>query len=373
MNHRSTRPNRLRGFTLIELMIVVAILGILAAIAIPMLASQQLRSKATEAKTNLGAIRVVEEANFGETGEYLAADAEPAVIPGATTADFDVAGSDFAALGWSPEAYFSYAVTVAPDASGYTADAAADLDENGVVRSGATEGSGRRELRRRRPRLRPHDALSRGPRLLHREPNRLLGTGPHAPHGVRPGSRMSAETNPSLEPIQDELLGPRLDRLHGLRSAWAVLAPTSLVDDVDEIGATGRALTRHLSTIAESHSDVSPSALAGIDNLLAEFETSIRHVATQLPVAQLRSALPCARDEDRAGLNDLLDVLIARGPADDFGLDERIGAGDYLVTLLGTQGAERGSVRFDPVTLTEPLEPLRRTARGRSAPRRDRG
>lgn len=135
MNHRSTRPNRLRGFTLIELMIVVAILGILAAIAIPMLASQQLRSKATEAKTNLGAIRVVEEANFGETGEYLAADAEPAVIPGSTTADFDVAGSDFAALGWSPEGrvYFSYAVTVAPDASGYTADAAADLDENGVV------------------------------------------------------------------------------------------------------------------------------------------------------------------------------------------------------------------------------------------------
>lgn len=169
---------------------------------------------------------------------------------------------------------------------------------------------------------------------------------------------MSAETNPSLEPIQDELLGPRLDRLRGLRSAWAVLAPTSLVDDVDEVGATGRALTRHLSTIAESHSDVSPSALTGIDNLLAEFETSIRHVATQLPVAQLRSALPCARDEDRAGLLDLLDVLIARGPADDFGLDERIGAVDYLVTLLCTQGAERGSVRFDPVTLTERLSNL---------------
>ena len=80
---------------------------------------------------------------------------------------------------------------------------------------------------------------------------------------------MSAETNPSLEPIRDELLAPRQGRLRGLRSAWSVLAPAGLVDDADEIGATGRALTGHLSTIAESHSDVSPAALAGIDNLLA--------------------------------------------------------------------------------------------------------
>ena len=42
---------------------------------------------------------------------------------------------DFAALGWSPEGrvYFSYAVVVSADSTGYTADAAADLDENGVV------------------------------------------------------------------------------------------------------------------------------------------------------------------------------------------------------------------------------------------------
>ncbi|MBB85035.1 MAG: hypothetical protein CL931_14600 [Deltaproteobacteria bacterium] len=135
MNTRHNRSNRLRAFTLIELMMVVAIIGVLASIAVPMLASQQLRSKTTEAKTNLGAIRVVEEANFGETGEYLAANAEPAIIPGAGAVDFDVAGSDFAALGWSPEGrvFFSYAVAVAADASGYTADAAADLDEDGIV------------------------------------------------------------------------------------------------------------------------------------------------------------------------------------------------------------------------------------------------
>ena len=38
-------------------------------------------------------------------------------------------------LGWSPEGnvYFSYGVAVAPDQTGYTADAAADLDEDGFV------------------------------------------------------------------------------------------------------------------------------------------------------------------------------------------------------------------------------------------------
>ena len=45
-----------KGFTLIELMIVVAIIGILAAIAIPNFLKFQAKSKMSEAKTNLGAI-----------------------------------------------------------------------------------------------------------------------------------------------------------------------------------------------------------------------------------------------------------------------------------------------------------------------------
>lgn len=131
----ATRPRRASGFTLIELMIAVAIIGVLASIAIPLFAAQQMRTKTTEAKTNLSAIRVVQEANFSETGAYLAANAEPAVVPGATPVDFDVAGSDFAQLGWSPEGrvYFSYAATISADASGYTLDAAADLDADGIV------------------------------------------------------------------------------------------------------------------------------------------------------------------------------------------------------------------------------------------------
>ena len=58
------------GFTLIELMIVVAIIGILAAIAIPNFLRYQARSRQSEAKTNLGAIFVAETSFFGEQNQY---------------------------------------------------------------------------------------------------------------------------------------------------------------------------------------------------------------------------------------------------------------------------------------------------------------
>jgi type IV pilus assembly protein PilA len=59
-----------KGFTLIELMIVVAIIGILAAIAIPNFLKFQAKSKQSEAKTNLKAIYTAETSYFGEYSTY---------------------------------------------------------------------------------------------------------------------------------------------------------------------------------------------------------------------------------------------------------------------------------------------------------------
>jgi type IV pilus assembly protein PilA len=59
-----------RGFTLIELMVVVAIIGILASIAIPNFNKFQARSKQSEARANLKAVFTAQRAFFQEKGRY---------------------------------------------------------------------------------------------------------------------------------------------------------------------------------------------------------------------------------------------------------------------------------------------------------------
>ncbi len=61
----------LPAFTLIELMIVLAIIGILAAIALPNFIKFSCRAKQSEAKTLLKAIVVAEQSYRGEFDTYL--------------------------------------------------------------------------------------------------------------------------------------------------------------------------------------------------------------------------------------------------------------------------------------------------------------
>ncbi len=82
------------GFTLIELMIVIAILSIIAAIAIPAYNGYIREARITSARINIEPLRLALEDYWLDNGEFVAG----LWIPGGTQS---LAGNN--SLGWSPD------------------------------------------------------------------------------------------------------------------------------------------------------------------------------------------------------------------------------------------------------------------------------
>ncbi len=108
--------HRKNGFTLTEILIVVAILGILASLAIPRLFPQTERARAAEAISILSAIRQGEEAYRLEKGTYKALTAA------STATDWNQIGMDAPAAAANNGPFFNYTVSV-PSSTTFTATA----------------------------------------------------------------------------------------------------------------------------------------------------------------------------------------------------------------------------------------------------------
>jgi len=130
---KANRTGKRAGFTLVEMMIVVVIIGILAAIAIPSYIGYLYRSKTTEAVGVLADIKARQEAYRSEYFQYCDVSKGnkdsfwPATQNAAPQPWTDTPDGDWASLGVNPtgrEVYFGYVSVAGSPGDGSGAGAA---------------------------------------------------------------------------------------------------------------------------------------------------------------------------------------------------------------------------------------------------------
>jgi len=115
-----------KGLTLIELLIVMVIVAILAAIAVPMYTGYMTRARRADAKTSLEQLRAAQEMRRAEYGSYLndlAALQNSWGAPATTVGDYTISLAATAT---------TFTGTATPNTARQTADGALTIDHNGT-------------------------------------------------------------------------------------------------------------------------------------------------------------------------------------------------------------------------------------------------